>query len=68
MEESKSSDIEIIVVKPINKEGCNCLICPNCGAHEVENCQEKDVSKWRFQIRAFKVDDKSHCLKCDTWF
>ena len=47
---------------------CQCLICPNCGAHELENCSETDIDKWRFQIKAFRVDNSSHCLKCDTWF
>jgi len=47
---------------------CRCIICPNCGAHELVDCAEIDVDKWGYQIKAFKVDNHSHCLKCDTWF
>lgn len=50
---------------------CGCIVCPNCGAHELLNCQFKDVlsaEKWRWQIRPFKVDNWSHCLVCGCWF
>ena len=59
--------IEIRIVTPKN-ENCHCIVCPYCGAHEIKNCEEKDVDKWIWQIKAFKVDDSSHCLKCDKWF
>ena len=62
-----TEEIKLIVIENQNKN-CHCLICPYCGAHELENCQETDVSKWRFQIKAFRVDNASHCLKCGRWF
>ena len=53
------------------------LICPHCGAKEVED-ETLPVKEWRFNIRAYKVcDDQgtwwSKCLKCieagkDGWF
>ncbi|RKY40185.1 MAG: hypothetical protein DRP85_09070 [Candidatus Makaraimicrobium thalassicum] len=46
---------------------CGCLVCPNCGASEVDDCR-KPVDEWKFQIKAFKVDDWSHCLVCGCWF
>lgn len=61
------NNIQIKIVTPINKT-CNCLICPYCGAHELVDCTEKDVNKWRFNIRAFRVDNYSHCIKCNRWF
>ena len=60
---------QIIVMKP--KTECGCLICPNCGAHEIVDCQNKDKIdpiEWRWNIRPYKVDEWSHCLKCDRWF
>lgn len=51
----------------IPKTSCGCLICPNCGQHEV-NCKEQNQDKRRFFIKAFKVDDSSHCLNCNSWF
>jgi DNA-directed RNA polymerase subunit RPC12/RpoP len=44
------------------------LRCPFCGAPEVENPEEKDVHKWVWNIRAFRVDDSSECLRCGRWF
>lgn len=66
--------IKIVIVKP--NTPCGCLICPNCGAHEVDHDwkpQTEEEKKTyifgcRFNIRAFKVDNSSHCLKCDKWF
>lgn len=57
-------------------EKCRCIICPNCGAHEIDHDwkpqteEEKRIYIFghRFNIRAFKVDNWSHCLKCDKWF
>jgi hypothetical protein len=43
------------------------MVCPHCGATEVVDCT-LPVKEWRFQIRAFRVDASSHCLKCDNWF
>jgi len=57
--------MELHIIKP--KTACGCLICPNCGQHEV-NCEEADIVKKRFYIRAFKVDNDSHCLNCGAWF
>ena len=59
--------MEIKIVNSKN-ENCSCLICPHCGVHELVDCTEKDVSKWRFNIKAFRIDDQSKCLKCDNWF
>jgi ribosomal protein S27AE len=44
------------------------LICPRCGAEEVED-STLPVKEWRFNIRAYKVsDDKgvwwSQCMVC----
>jgi len=50
---------------------CNCMICPNCGAHEIDNCENQDkinVREWKWNIKPFKVNNDSHCLKCDCWF
>lgn len=45
------------------------ITCPNCGATELTpESAGKPVSEWQFQIKAFRVDDWSHCLKCDCWF
>lgn len=66
-------EIQIKVIIP--KTECGCLICPKCGAHEIDHDwqpkteEEKrmyPMGKWN--IRAFKVDDSSHCLKCGCWF
>ena len=64
-----------IVVYHINGS-CVCMICPNCDAHEIEDCQNPDPdhlmgSVW--QIQAYKVGDEknrswSHCVVCDCWF
>lgn len=43
------------------------LTCPNCGAPEVED-RTLPVEQWRFNIRAFRVDDWSECRKCGCWF
>ena len=61
--------IEIRIVK--SNAPCECMICPNCGAHELQDCANKNnipAKDWRWNIRPFKVDDWSHCLKCDKWF
>jgi len=50
---------------------CRCIICPNCDAHEIKDCENQDkipIEEWHWQIKPFKVDDWSHCLKCDKWF
>ena len=55
----------------VGSDKCGCIVCPNCGAHELLNCHLKavlPVEKWRWQIRPFKVDDWSHCLVCSCWF
>jgi len=46
---------------------CNCLVCSKCGAKEVEDCSLPQ-NEWKWQIRAFKVDNYSHCMKCNNWF
>lgn len=38
---------------------CGCLMCPNCGAPEVDDCR-KPVDEWKWNIKAFRVDDWSH--------
>src|SRR5690606_20601686 len=43
------------------------VTCPNCGAPEVAN-GDAPVAEWRFNIRAFRVDDWSECVKCGCWF
>lgn len=75
VETGEKTPIQIKIITPIN-EGCTCLICPNCGAHEVDHdwkpTTEEEKKTYifgcRFNIRAFKVDDWSHCLQCDCWF
>ena len=54
----------------IRSTKCGCMICPNCKAHEIKDCGNmKDTSlDWEWQIRPFKVDNWSHCLKCNCWF
>jgi len=50
--------------------GPNSIICPHCGTPEVF-CDEKDpknIKKWFWAIRAFRVDDASECKSCNTWF
>ena len=46
------------------------LECPHCGALETYKSADepKNVDKWFFVIRAFRVDDQSHCTNCDNWF
>lgn len=50
---------------------CNCLVCPHCGATEVDDCA-KPIESWKWFIRGYKVTDEhgdwSHCLKCGKWF
>jgi len=41
--------------------------CPNCGAVEAYE-DATSPTGMRFNVRAFRVDDWSHCLKCDCWF
>jgi len=43
------------------------LDCPNCGAPEVED-ESLPVDQWKFNIRAYRVDDWSECRKCGCWF
>ena len=47
------------------KAGCGCIICPNCMAHELSECDNID-SKW--QIKGYRVDDWSKCSECNHWF
>lgn len=50
---------------------CICMICPNCGAHEIEDCQnikDNDLIHAKWNISGYKVDDWSHCHKCNCWF
>lgn len=49
---------------------CICLICPKCGAHELQQCENppENVHDWRFNISGYVVDRTSHCLVCDHWF
>ena len=52
-------------------EDCCCLICPNCGAHEVAEFRKGKKGNPvpnLFNIRAFRVDDSSECLSCGSWF
>ena len=65
--------MDIVIVK--GKEECSCLICPNCGAHEIDHDWKPTTEKekimypmGKFNIKAFKVDNESHCLKCECWF
>ncbi len=62
--------VEVTRTKKEPKHGagnCKCLVCPNCKVTELEDCN-LPMSEWRCQIRAFKVDGLSHCLKCNNWF
>jgi len=61
-------EVKIKVHEP--KTSCGCMVCPNCGAHELQVCNPppENVHDWRFDIKGFKVDDWSHCLKCNCWF
>ena len=46
------------------------MICPHCGSPEVF-CDKNDpdnTDKWFWAIKAYKVDNYSHCTSCDTWF
>jgi len=60
---------------------CKNLICPFCGVPEVEGpegqrCElcggyvdgPQPISECKWNIRAFKVDDFSHCTRCNQWF
>lgn len=58
---------------------CNGLVCPYCGAPEVVHpesaCPEcggllnkGKILEGKWNIKPFKVDDYSHCLRCDKWF
>jgi hypothetical protein len=44
--------------------------CPHCGALEAYKNREnpRDTTKWSWMVRAFKIDDYSHCRNCDKWF
>ena len=52
------------------------MTCPNCGAKECvalpEDMPEEKKKSYGLGmfwcIRAFKVDDYSHCIVCDQWF
>lgn len=59
---------ELEQLPSIKKRSCMCLICPNCGAHELQNCDEELTLNSLWNIKAYKVDDCSHCLKCKCWF
>ncbi len=39
------------------------MCCPRCGSPEVVD-DTLPVDQWRFNIRAFRVDDWSECLVC----
>lgn len=61
----------------IDKMISQSIICPHCGATEVARWPEDATEEQRnnkfsmgvkWQIKAFKVDDHSHCLVCDRWF
>lgn len=49
------------------KKPCNCLICPNCGAHEVRERTESGRTK-TINIRAYKVANWSQCLVCAGYY
>lgn len=44
--------------------------CTNCGCQETfkSRANPEDTDKWFFMIRAFRVDDSSQCMNCNTWF
>ena len=46
------------------------IVCTNCGADETfKNAENpEDTSKWYFLISAYKVDNASKCLNCNSWF
>ena len=46
------------------------IICPICGTPEVfcDSKEPKNVKKWFWCIRAFRVDNSSECRSCDNWF
>lgn len=63
-------ELKIVVVTPPGKvhgPDCHCMVCPHCGATEVDDCR-KPVDEWKSQIKPFRVDDQSHCMMCDRWF
>ena len=66
-EETKKLIIERTGSDKPNPQG---LCCPRCKAKEVYANPEApdDIKRWAWIIRAFKVDDFSHCLNCDEWF
>jgi hypothetical protein len=46
---------------------CTCMVCPYCGAAEIKDCS-LPTEQWYWQIRAYKVDNYSHCTVCGKWF
>lgn len=46
------------------------IVCPYCNCHETYKPAKEsgNTNKWFFMIKAFVVDNKSHCLNCDNWF
>lgn len=44
--------------------------CPNCGCHETYKParDQQNTERWFFMIRAFRVDNKSECCNCGSWF
>jgi len=46
------------------------LVCPFCNSFEVykDGNDIENTNKWFFMIRAFRVDNSSHCTNCDKWF
>lgn len=64
----KEQGVEIYTPKGlVHGPDCRCLVCPKCGATEVDDCR-KPSAEWTWNIRPFAKDNLSHCLKCDSWF
>jgi len=65
--EMRASIIEKTGSETPNPQG---ICCTNCGASEVyaDPNSPKDIGKWAWIIRAFRVDDASECKNCKSWF
>lgn len=46
------------------------IVCPHCNCPETFKPREdvNNTERWFFMIRAFRVDNYSHCRNCCRWF
>lgn len=67
---ARLQEVEVTVVEPTGKihgDSCRCMVCPKCGAAEVDDCR-KPVQGWVWNIEPFAAGDMSHCKLCGEWF